>query len=290
MSPKNQFMANNIDKDKVAQLLRDCAKKCILPRYNKLKSEDVSNKTSPVDIVTIADKEAEKKIIKDLTTLYPGSIVIGEEGIYEGKASLDELKKTDKIVWVVDPIDGTNNFVAGKRNFGIMLACVINGKTQYGWIYDILGDEIAIAEKGKGAYFKGQKLKVNQTAEIDESKAFIGIKYLPSALQNEVKSKRSLLKKSSSLNCVAHEYLRLAQGHSDIGIYGRIKPWDHLAGVLLVQEAGGTCLKWDKTEYTPQDHYGGILIASNKSLWNKCHDLFLKDFVLKAKNNPKLLK
>ena len=159
-------MANNIDPNKIAQLLRDCAKECILPRYNKLKSGDILKKTSAADIVTIADKEAENKLIKDITKLYPGSIVIGEESIYEGKASLDELKKTDKIVWVVDPIDGTNNFVAGKRNFGIMLACVINGKTQFGWIYDILGDEIAIAEKGKGAYFHGQKLQVGNNKKL----------------------------------------------------------------------------------------------------------------------------
>ena len=278
MSPKEPFMAANIDTAKIAAILKDCADKYVLPRFNKLKDHEIITKTSKDDLVTDADRETEAALAKILTTLYPGSVVIGEEGVFEGKANLDELKKKEGIVWVIDPVDGTRNFVQGRPEFSIMLACVVNGETRYGWIHDVLEAETAIASKGGGAWYKGQKLQVANDKPIEETNGYIGKKYLAQDHRAHVNQEAGKVKKLGTISCASHEYLRMAQGKADFGIYSKIKPWDHLAGVLFIQESGGYVAKWDKTPYTPKDTGGGILVASSKALWQKAHDLLIKGY------------
>ena len=169
----------NIDPDKIAEILRDCAEKYILPRYKKLRDSEIGTKAGPADLVTIADKETEEALVRILPGLYPGSIVIGEEGISEGTASLDTLNESEGTVWVVDPVDGTYNFVHGRREFSLMMACIIDGETQYGWIYDILGEKTAIVEKGAGAFFGGQKMEVAAPKAFEDTTGHLAKKYFP---------------------------------------------------------------------------------------------------------------
>jgi fructose-1,6-bisphosphatase/inositol monophosphatase family enzyme len=272
-------MTQAIDAQKIAALLKECAEKYILPRYNTLSADQIQTKAHENDLVTIADIETERALQDILPKMFPGCIVVGEECVSRGEISLDILKDPAQTVFVVDPVDGTYNFRHGKREFAVMMALVINGETQMGWIYDVLGDAHAIVEKGAGAFHDGKRLHVAGHKADAELIGHIRKSYFPKDMQDRMgylKPACQSIKQSFSLSCAAHEYLRIAQGLADFSIYGWMKPWDHLAGTLLVQEAGGHVAKWDGTPYVPQDDHGGLTIASSPALWAHVHDTFLK--------------
>lgn len=279
----------NIDPLKIADILKDCAAQYILPRYNTLTADQVQTKSHADDLVTIADIETEHALEKILPQVVPGCVVIGEESVSRGEVSLDILKDPSQIVFVVDPVDGTYNFRHGKREFAVMMAVVIGGETRMGWIYDVLGDTHAIAEKNAGAFFGGQRMQVAAAKPMNECNAFINPGYFPKDMRkflSYLKGEATSLQSATTLRCSAHEYLRIASGQADFGINGWMKQWDHLAGALMVQEAGGVVHKWDGTPYTPTDELGGLLVASNQALWKQAHDRFLKPALDKLNQAP----
>lgn len=279
----------NVDPHKIADLLKDCAEKYILPRYNTLTAEEIQTKSHADDLVTIADIEAERALEKILPQLYPGCVVIGEESVSRGELSLDILKDRTQAVFVVDPVDGTYNFRHGKREFAVMMALVVNGETRMGWIYDVLGDTHAIAEKGAGAWFGGKKMQVAPPRPMQDCNAFINSGYFPKDMRKfltYLKAEAANLQSVTTLRCSAHEYLRLAAGQADFSINGWMKQWDHLAGALMVQEAGGVVRKWDGSPYTPVDEEGGLIVASNQNLWNETYRLFIGPALRQMKMIP----
>lgn len=273
------FVTKSIDIQKVSDLMRDCAGKYILPRYKALSDHEVRTKSHENDLVTIADIETELAMRDALPKMFPGCVVIGEESVSDGTASTDILKDTSQTVFVVDPVDGTNNFRYGQREFAVMVALVVGGETKIGWIYDVLGDSFAIVEKGAGAFYNGQRMHVGPDKPDAEIIGHLRKSYFSKELQDKMdylKPATLSIKKSFSISCAAHEYMRIASGQSDFSIYGFMKPWDHLAGALMVQEAGGHVAKWDGTPYTPQDSAGGLTVASSRQLWDRMHEKFLK--------------
>lgn len=273
-------MSNHqVDIQKVADLLKECAQKYILPRYKMLTDDQISTKTHENDFVTIADIETEQALREELPKMYPGCVVIGEESVSSGLATLDILQDSTQMIFVVDPVDGTYNFRHGKREFAVMMALVVNGQTQIGWIYDVLGDSFAIVERGVGAFFNSQRMHVAGPKPEAELVGHLRKNYFPKDMQDKMdylKPACDSIKQSFSLSCSAHEYMRIAQGQSDFAIYGFMKPWDHLAGTLMVQEAGGYVAKWDGSDYKPTDNKGGLTIASSQALWQQAHDKFIK--------------
>ena len=218
-----------------------------------------------------------------LTKLYPGTILIGEESISEGTKSLNTLQDRDTLVWVADPVDGTNNFVHGKREFGVMLAAIYNGEILHGWIYDVLGRKMMHADKGGGAYFDGQRLQVAAPKPLDQLSGHVGIKYFPDRVRPFLKEQKKKVADVYSLHCAAHEYLRLASGQADFGIYSRVKPWDHLAGALAVTEAGGTVSLWDSKPYYPAFTGHGLLVTSGDAVARELRAAFLDKLVEEIK-------
>lgn len=268
---------SSVSPEIVAEILRECAEKYILPRYKMLAKHEISSKSGPRDLVTQADIDVEEHLKCVLPGLLPGSIVIGEESVSGGKASLDVLKDVTQSIWIVDPVDGTYNFVHHKPEFGIMLACVVNGVTQYGWIYDVLGERMAIAERGSGAFIGAQKLQVRPLHSITELMGHINPGYFPAQYKNHIRAAREKFKSCQTLNCAAHEYLRIVTGQAQFSVYSRLKPWDHLPGALMITETGGYVEKWDRTPYTPQDHHVGLIAAASQENWNMVYDVFLKN-------------
>ena len=264
-------MANNVNPQDVAQILRECSERFIMPRYNKLEEHEISSKTSEDDLVTIADKETEIELEKILPDLYPGSIVVGEEGVSEGRVSTEFLKDNSGSFWVVDPVDGTYNFRHGKRHFGVMAVLVEHGQAVMSWVYDILGDKIMIAEKGSGAYINDKRLLVNSSPDINNLKGYAyysvrkHIKHLPDNLQNV-----------KTLRCSAHEYLHLTSNQANFGIYSHCKQWDHLPGGLAFCEAGGVLKCWDGSPYMPAHDNANIIAACSNDLWDEISPL-IKD-------------
>jgi fructose-1,6-bisphosphatase/inositol monophosphatase family enzyme len=269
MSRWNMNAAQNaakIDPDRIDALIRECAAQYIVPRFKKLEQGHISTKTGPHDLVTIADRETEEALDRAITKMYPGSVVIGEESISAGQKSVAILQEKDKVIWVTDPVDGTYNFVHGNDEFAVMLACVVNGQTQFGWIYDVPGNRMLSAGKGAGAFMEKVRLKAAAPKKLSEAKGFTGSRYFPKHLRPLVKSFVKEFGEMHTLSCAGHEYIRLAMGQYDFSIYNRIRPWDHLAGTLALAEAGGALSKWDGSPYTPQDDMGGLVNASCESL------------------------
>jgi fructose-1,6-bisphosphatase/inositol monophosphatase family enzyme len=267
-----------IDVDKVSKVLIECADAYILPRYRQLAAHEISTKTGPMDLVTHADIDVEEHLKRVLPGMLAGSVVVGEEGVSSGVASLDTLKDTSQSVWVVDPVDGTRNFVEQRREFGIMLACVIGGETRYGWIYDVLGKSMTTAVKDEGLYIDSQRIKISpRDVPAGEMKGYMNQHYFPKEYRPSAKQAAKKFKSCQSLNCAAHEYLGLLQGKADFGIYSRSKAWDHLPGVLMVQEAGGYVAKMDGSPYTPQDDRVGLIAATSRDHWEIVSGIFTQD-------------
>jgi fructose-1,6-bisphosphatase/inositol monophosphatase family enzyme len=271
---------SDINPDQIANILVECADKYILPRYKKLENHEVLTKTSPTDLVTQADIDVEAHLERVLPDLLPGSIVVGEEGVSRGDAFIDVLGDDTQKIWVVDPVDGTSNFVHHKREFGVMLALVVGGQTVASWIYDVLGEKCAISQRGAGAYFGGEKMQVaaNIRAPADMI-GYLNARFFPKEHKPHIKEVVSQFKSCKSLYCAAHQYLNIGQGKAHFSVSNHIKSWDHLAGALLIEEAGGYLAKWDGAPYMPRDHHCGLLVSTSKENWAMLHDEFLKEIL-----------
>jgi len=223
---------------KVEGLLRDVAEQEILTRFQNLQETDIQHKDDHGhDLVTTADLEAENRLREGLLKLLPGSHVIGEEAAFKSPDILQDLH-SDKPVWVVDPVDGTRNFATGKPCFAVIVALVIKGKTQMGWILDPISDACITARLGCGAYLGTQKLTLNfPSVDISDMTGSVG-KHVQDRL---IKQKTShQLGHMVRYHCVGREYMDLALGKIQYAMYGgKMMPWDHAAGVLIVEECGG---------------------------------------------------
>ena len=137
-----------IDIDAVTDILVEAAMQDILPRFQTLQSHEVQEKKSG-EPVTVADVAAEKRIARRLLDLLPGSQVVGEEAVAADPRVLDRLVDPEPI-WIVDPIDGTSNFAAGRPVFAVMAALIRDGETLAGWIHDPVNGRTATAERSSG--------------------------------------------------------------------------------------------------------------------------------------------
>ncbi|MGV6800453.1 MAG: inositol monophosphatase family protein [bacterium] len=241
----------NINPQDIAQEIASIAEQEILPRFNNLQSHDISTKTSPTDLVTAADIEAEKQLEKYFTSLISDSIVIGEEGVSQYPERLAQLSDTG-IYWIIDPVDGTRNFVHGKDRFGTMVALVIEGQTKFSWIYMPLLDQCAIAEDGNGAYWRGERLINPIQTPVNDAIGDYNPRFIPPAYLNTFGKAIKQFHSYRRGGCSAWDYLDIATGEIDFVLTGKLMPWDHAAGVLLVQEAGGrTALLDSQLPYRP---------------------------------------
>jgi len=107
-----------LNPEKIATIMQEVAQARILPRFQQLSEGEISTKSGPGDLVTIADIEAEEDLTRILKDLLPGSLVIGEEAVSKEEISMGLLATESDPIWVVDPVDGTNNFAGGNENSG----------------------------------------------------------------------------------------------------------------------------------------------------------------------------
>lgn len=278
-------MVSSIDPERIGDLLRECAQRFIMPRFRALQDHEVDTKTGPNDLVTIADRESEAFLEEFLERNFYGSVAIGEEAVSAKIKTTEILKDKDAMVWIIDPVDGTNNFVHGKEEFCVMLACVAGGEIVGGWIYDAPHDRMLITEKGAGTAIDGNAVSVSSFKPLQETGGYVATRFLPRAMRPHIKELGKSVRLLAPLNCAGHEYLRLASGESDFAIYSRIRPWDHFAGTLAVKEAGGHVMKWDGTPYVPGDEFGGIAVASTSILLKELQQRAINKMVDEYKKN-----
>lgn len=269
-----------IDIDKISDIIRDVAADKIIPRFQQLAKEEIKTKSSPTDLVTIADEEAEIELTRIFKGLYPNSHVLGEEAVSSGTATRDILNQTKDPVWIVDPVDGTNNFAHGTPIFGTMVTLVKGGERVASWIYQIPTLRMVACEKGAGVSMNGTAFiappKTKGDADFKTMRAFVSRKFVPPHMRPYVDEQVKRLADVSTFMCCAWEYVEVLLGRSAFSLYKRIEPWDHMAGVLMLEEAGYYIRKWDGTPYAAHDLQGGLINAPNEELWYRVYDLLLK--------------
>jgi fructose-1,6-bisphosphatase/inositol monophosphatase family enzyme len=257
--------------DEVSALVREVAQTIVLPRWRHLSDAEIHQK-SPGDLVTIADQESEQALTAGLTALLPGSQVVGEEAV---AADPDVLGRVgaDGAVWIVDPVDGTNNFAAGKTPFAVMVALLREGEPAAGWILDVVSDRMTVAEAGSGAFIDGQRVKTRtDDPGVAGLTGSLSRNYFPDDLREQIESRISGVGTvTGGHHCAGYEYPAVLLDEQQFATFWRILPWDHVPGSLIVREAGGTVLHLDGAAYRPTDSERGLLVAANEDIWRTVH-------------------
>ena len=246
----------------VHDLLRDVSQKAILPYYQTLAAHHIEPKEAG-DVVTVADKLSEEMLAEGLTMLAVIPVV-GDEAAFADESVFDRLTGD---CWIVDPLDGTRNFARGQPPFGILLAMAQGGEAHTGWIYDVLSDRFCVAHRGKGAFVNGQKIVARPTGE-DPPVAAISLVFTDLSRREAIKGAIADYRQVDIPLCAAEQYPRLALGVNDLSFFERTLPWDHAAGVLWLNEAGGKCARPDGSPYRVDDwERKGLLGAASPALW-----------------------
>lgn len=261
--------APRFDPAGVARLIRDVAAAEITPRFRALASHEVREK-KPGDLVTIADESAERALIPALEALLPGSVAIGEETIAADPDLLSHLEHAERPVWVIDPVDGTANFANGRPLFAVMVALVLDGRPVGGWIHDPLTDVMAAAEKGAGAWDGSKRLRVAVPVAPEEMRGQILSRLFTHAGRASMRAHGlNFHQDRDALRSAGQEYLRLVAGAWHITAYGRLRPWDHAAGLLIHSEAGGfSGYLSDRAPYHVARGEGPVMAAPDADSWD----------------------
>ena len=226
---------------RVGQLLADVAERELMPRFSALSSAAIRMKSSAFDIVTEADEAAEISIRECIEKLFSNAVIVGEEAA-ERDPSLLELVRTVDLLVLVDPLDGTKNFVSNIPLFGPMVSIAVRSEVVGGVIYDPICRTWAYALRGVGAWSENSAgactdFHVAAPVPISEMEGVVGTAFLPEPLRTTIGGNLSRFSMTMWFRCAAVEYRLAAAGFLHFLSYNRLLPWDHAAGWLLHREA-----------------------------------------------------
>lgn len=252
-------------------LMKRASETAILPHYRQLSDSQITHKAAD-DVVTVADHAAEQILSEGLAALDPSLAIVGEEAAHHDAGVLDALAGD---CWIIDPLDGTNNFAAGHAPFGILLARAEGGVAQSGWIYDCLTGRFCVAHRGAGAFVDGTQVQAQPSGAAPPIAA-ISLVFMDDAQREAVK--RHIAPHYALVDiprCAAEQYPRLALGQNDASIFERTLAWDHAAGVLWLNEAGGMAARPDGSPYRVDEwDRKGLIGAASPALWQKLAALY----------------
>lgn len=235
----------------------------------------VETKSNANDLVTTMDKETEEFFARKIKKQYPDHLLFGEEGYG------DEISSLDGAIWIVDPIDGTMNFVHQKRNFAISVGIYQDGVGEIGLIYDVMADILYTAKKGEGAYKNGVKLAVLSN-DIKFEESILGLNHLwlcenrlvdEQVMQSLVKTVRG----SRTIGSAALEMACIAEGVVDGYLAMGLAPWDVAAGMVIVNEVGGVTTNRDGDPVDMLEK--NSIVTCNKQIQHR----IIQDFLQKGK-------
>ncbi|HMR31478.1 MAG TPA: inositol monophosphatase family protein [Geminicoccaceae bacterium] len=260
--------------DQIGELMRETATEVILPRFARLRDDEISEK-SPGEIVTAVDRIAEGRLASRLQSLLPGSFVVGEERAAADPTIMERVDK--ETIWLVDPLDGTANFVAGNPRFAMMVALISTGETVRSWLLDIPADRLAVAEQGAGAFVEGRRIRPSRHCpSIIDLRGAVLTRYMPADLRAAIEPRLPATGEAlPTLPCAGLDYPAVATGARHFALYWRTLPWDHAPGALLATEAGGRVARLDGNRYRPGDGRNGLLVAANPAIWDLVHATLL---------------
>ncbi len=272
----------------VGQAMQQVAADEILPRFAALDDLQVTEK-SPGELVTDADREAELVLSPKLKALLDLPVV-GEEAT-SANPNLVEQIESSPAVWLVDPVDGTANFIDGSPEFAVMVALVEDGETTASWILRPIppnaevggrddattGMSMASAIKGQGARIDGQPVRLSPPSDhLDQLHGIVKRRFLPPGIRATVdRGADSFASTSEGSGAAGIDYPAMVNGDADFILYWRTLPWDHAPGSLFVEEAHGQVARLDGSPYRPGHTSGGLLIA-HPHIWSRiCYALLV---------------
>lgn len=212
------------------------------------------------DFVTSIDHAAEAAIIEILREAYPHHAFLAEESGASGNSDT---------TWIIDPLDGTTNFMHGFPVFAVSIACQVQGRMEHGVIYDPMRQELFTASRGEGAYLENRRLRVSRQRTLEGALIATGFPYRENLhyLDNYMAMMRTVITRAAGLRRPGAASLDLAyvaagrvDGFWEIGL----KAWDTAAGSLMIREAGGLIGTLDGGEYKQ----GGNIVAGNPRVFN----------------------
>ncbi len=243
-------------------MVRDVAAQVHVPAFGQGMAGE---EKSPGEFVSRVDRVAERLLTDGLAELTPGLPVVGEEAVSADPSLLGALHG-DRPVWVVDPLDGTTQFLAGSPDHAIMLALVDRGRTVAAVVHQPQHGRTYTAELGSGTWRDGVRLR-RAPAEPGDLAALRGAvlrRFLPPDARGAVEANEDRFGDlAPRTTCAGVEYPRIVEGRADFLVFWRTLPWDHAPGALLLAEAGGVTLRPDGSTYRPDDDRSGLLAAAD---------------------------
>jgi myo-inositol-1(or 4)-monophosphatase len=227
-----------IDIERISELARQWAKEAGRISVERTKHPlTVFCKTGPSDLVTLVDEEIEKFFSDKILAAFPQHGILGEEGV-------NKLNPEDfKTVWIIDPIDGTTNYVHQQVNYVISIAVVHQGESLLGIVYDPTRNELFFAQKDKGAFLNGKQLTLQTAASLEESLICTNLIWSTRTekfgLKDVLRELPLRCRGIRMYGCAALELAYVAAGRVDAYLSLFLNSWDFAAGRLLIQEAGG---------------------------------------------------
>lgn len=267
------------DHERLDAILREAARREVMPRFRRLAAGDIRAKRNPVDVVTEADEAAERFICAELAKAFPGAALIGEEAVTEDPSLLANLGQADLAI-VIDPIDGTLNYASDLSLFAVMAAVVVRGEIVAAVIHDPTADDSAMALRGEGAWMASadgasRDLRVAAAVATRQMNGMASWQYFPEPLRSTLPGRFPAFLEVGSLRCCGQEYRLAAAGRLQFLLYGVLNPWDHAPGVLLYSEAGGHARLLDGRTYSPAGRPAGLLCAPDAESWRAIRSVLL---------------
>jgi len=233
------------------------AGKILIKNFGKIKKIEKKDKNT---LVTNVDIEVEEKVIGLIEQKYPKHSILSEE--------VGEINKKSDYKWLIDPLDGTHNYVHGLSLCGVSIALEQKKEVKLGVIYMPFFDQLFVAEKGKGAFINGKRIKASNINKLNNS-----LLLFCSSLYKNKKSKfwylNRVIHKISRIRmsgAAVFDLTSIAQGNAEILMDFDTHPWDVAAGFLLIKEAGGRITDFNGKEV---NHYCKEFIASNGKIHKK---------------------
>lgn len=257
---------SEIKNNDIKNILFKISKEIILPKFQKLKSEDIKLKYNG-DLVTSVDLDTENRLKNELMKLLPNSLFVGEESFFENPNIIENYNEK-KYCWTVDPIDGTNNFVKGKERFAIMIGLTFKEKIIQSWIYKPLTEEFSYAKLGEGTYINDVKFINTKEVYISESTGSVSSKNWSADLEKKIMNIKNEFTNLNSYGCIGFEYIDIVKGIRNFTILSKLFPWDHIPGVLLVNESGGHIRHFDESIYNHLIESNNLIVTNSINLLN----------------------
>lgn len=229
----------------------------ILRTFAQHARTSIDTKSSTVDLVTDADTATEKFLVDAIRNRRPDDGILGEEGT--------NIESTTGVQWIIDPLDGTTNFVYSIPMYAVSVGVYVNGTPTAGAVYNPILDELYSASVGGGAFLNDVPLQANAVSSLDKALIATGFAYLAEVRAEQgarIAEMLPIIRDIRRAGSAALDLCNVASGRVDAYFEQNVKPWDVAAGALIASEAGARATAWDGSLASP------TVLAANPALFD----------------------